>query len=100
MELLNYLRANGFKTYIVTGGTIEEVKGISSDFYRSPKDQLAGTSFKYTFDDATNSIKREPALDHLNEKEAKPSAIQLHIGQRLVFACGNEGGAGDSAILK
>jgi hypothetical protein len=59
-----------------------------------------GTSFKYTYDDATNSIKREPALDHLNDKEGKPVGIQLHIGQRPVFACGNEGGAGDIAMLK
>lgn len=100
LELLNYLRANGFKTYIVTGGTIEVVRAISSDFYGIPKDQVVGTSFKYTFDDATNSIKREPALDHFNDKEGKPSAIQLHIGQRPVFACGNEGGAGDIAMLK
>ena len=100
LELLNYLRENGFKTYIVTGGTIDVVRAISSHFYGIPKDQVVGTSFKYTFDDATNSIKREPALDHLNDKEAKPAGIQIHIGQRPVFTCRNEGGAGDIAMLK
>lgn len=100
LELLNYLRANGFKTFIVTGGTIELVRAISADFYGIPKDQVVGTSFKYTFDDASNSIKRLPALDHFNDKEGKPVGIQLHIGQRPVFACGNEGGAGDLAMLK
>ncbi|SHL65763.1 HAD family hydrolase [Flavobacterium chilense] len=100
LELLNYLRENGFKTFIVTGGTVELIRAISADFYGIPKDQVVGTSFKYTFDDASNSIKRQPALDHFNDKEGKPVGIQLHIGQRPVFACGNEGGAGDLAMLK
>jgi len=100
LELLDYLRANGFKTFIVTGGTIELVRAISADFYGIPKEQVVGTSFKYKFDDATNTIKREPALDLLNDKTGKPIAIQLHIGQRPVFACGNEGGAGDLAMLR
>lgn len=100
LELLNYLRANGFKTFIVTGGTVELVRAISADFYGIPKDQVVGTSFKYIFDDASNSIRRQAALDHFNDKEGKPVGIQLHIGQRPVFACGNEGGAGDLAMLK
>lgn len=100
LELLNYLRANGFKTYIVTGGTIEVVRAISQDFYGIPKDQVVGTSFKYKYDEAKNTVQREPALDHFNDKEGKPVGIQLHIGQRPVFACGNEGGAGDLAMLK
>ncbi len=100
LELLNYLRANGFKTFIVTGGTIELVRAISQDFYGIPKDQVVGTSFKYKFDDAKNAVLREPALDHFNDKEGKPVSIQLHIGQRPVFACGNEGGAGDLAMLR
>lgn len=100
LELLNYLRANGFKTFIVTGGTIELVRAISLDFYGIPKEQVVGTSFKYVFDDATNSVKRLPALDLLDDKAGKPVGIQLHIGQRPVFACGNEGGAGDLAMLR
>lgn len=100
LELLDYLRANGFKTFIVTGGTIELVRAISADFYGIPKEQVVGTSFKYKFDDATNTIKREPALDLLDDKAGKPIGIQLHIGQRPVFACGNEGGAGDLAMLR
>ncbi|WP_294965019.1 HAD family hydrolase [uncultured Flavobacterium sp.] len=99
LELLNYLRANGFKTYIVTGGTIEVVRAISQDFYGIPKDQVVGTSFKYKYDTAKNAVQREAALDHFNDKEGKPVGIQLHIGQRPVFACGNEGGAGDIAML-
>ena len=100
LELLNYLRANGFKTYIVTGGTIEVVRAIAQDFYGIPKDQVVGTSFKYKYDEAKNAVQREAALDHFNDKEGKPVGIQLHIGKRPVFACGNEGGAGDIAMLK
>ncbi|MFH6950053.1 HAD family hydrolase [Flavobacterium sp. FlaQc-51] len=68
LELLNYLRANGFKTFIVTGGTIELVRAISADFYGIPKEQVVGTSFKYKFDDAKNTVLREPALDLFNDK--------------------------------
>lgn len=100
LELLNYLRTNGFKTYIVTGGTIEVVRGIAQDFYGIPKNQVVGTSFKYKYDPEKNVVLREPALDLFNDKEGKPVSIQLHIGQRPVFACGNEGGAGDIAMLK
>ncbi|MBS7255065.1 HAD family hydrolase [Flavobacterium branchiicola] len=100
LELLTYLRANGFKTYIVTGGTIEVVRAISQDFYGIPKDQVVGTSFKYKYDAVNNAIQREPALDHFNDKEGKPVGIQLHIGKRPVFACGNEGGSGDIAMLQ
>ena len=98
LELLDYLRKNGFKTFIVTGGTIELVRTISQDLYGIPKEQVVGTSFKYKFVDSTREIIREPALDLLNDKEGKPVGIQLHIGQRPVFACGNEGGAGDIGV--
>lgn len=100
LELLDFLRANGFKTYIVTGGTVEVVRGISQDFYGIPKNQVVGTSFKYKYDAAKNAVQREPALNHFNDKEGKPVGIQLFIGKRPVFACGNEGGAGDIAMLK
>jgi hypothetical protein len=100
LELLDYLRANGFKTFICTGGTIELVRGISWSFYRIPKEQVIGTSFKYKFIDSSRDLLRESALDHFNDKEGKPGGIQLHIGKRPVLACGNEGGAGDIAMLK
>lgn len=100
LELLDYLRANGFKTFIVTGGTIELVRGISAEYYGIPKEQVVGTSFKYKFDEVNRTILREPALDLFNDKTAKPVAIQLHIGQRPVFACGNVGAGGDIAMLE
>lgn len=100
LELLGYLRANGFKTFICTGGTIELVRGISWQLYGIPKDQVIGTSFRYRFIDSSRALLREPAIDHINDKEGKPVGIQLHIGRRPVVACGNEGGAGDIAMLE
>ena len=100
IELLNYLRANGFITFICTGGTVEFVRGISEEFYGIPKYQVIGTSFKYRFIDSTVSIMREPAPNLINDKEGKLVGIQQHIGQRPVFACGNEEDEGDIAMLK
>ena len=100
VELLNYLRANGFKTFIVTGGTIEFVRAVAPMLYGIPREQVIGTTFKYRFVDSNYSIQREPGIAHLDDKEGKAVAIQIHIGQRPVFACGNEGGAGDIAMLQ
>ncbi len=100
IELLNYLRANGFKTFICTGGTIEFVRSISSQLYGIPREQVIGTTFKYKFVDSSNQILRTSELEIFNDKINKPIGIQEHIGQRPVFACGNEGGAGDIYMLK
>ena len=100
LELLRYLRANGFKTYICTGGTVEFVRGVSEQLYGIPKEQVIGTTFKYKFIDSTLSIMREPSAALINDKEGKPVGIQMHIGKRPVLACGNEGGGGDIAMLK
>jgi hypothetical protein len=100
LELLNYLRANGFKTYIVTGGTIELVRTISESLYGIPKNQVVGTTFKYEFIDSNRSIMREPAIDLLCDKSGKPVGIQVHIGQRPIFSAGNERSGGDIAMSK
>jgi len=100
IELLEYLRSNGFKTFICTGGTIEFVRGISQDFYGIPKEDVIGTSFQYEFNDSTNTIYRNQKLVSFNDKQVKPTNIQLHIGKKPVFACGNEGAGGDIAMLE
>lgn len=100
LELLDYLKNNGFKVYICTGGTIEFVRSISKEFYGIPSEQVIGTSFKYVFVDSSNTIFREPTLNHFNDKTGKPVSIQLHIGKHPVLACGNEGGKGDIAMLE
>jgi haloacid dehalogenase-like hydrolase len=100
LELLNYLRANGFMTYIVTGGTIELVRTISDAFYGIPKNQVVGTTFKYQFIDSNRSIMREPAIELLCDQSGKPVGIQVHIGQRPIFSMGNERSGGDIAMCK
>jgi hypothetical protein len=100
LELLTYLRNNGFKVFICTGGTVEFIRSVSEKLYGVPKEQVIGTTFKYRFVDSTLSIQREPAIASFNDKEGKPVSIQQHIGMRPVFACGNEGGEGDIAMLR
>ena len=100
LELLNYLRASGFTTYIVTGGTIELVRAISDSLYGIPKNQVVGTTFKYVFVDSNRSIMREPAIDLLCDKAGKPVGIQMHIGQKPIFSAGNERSGGDIEMNK
>jgi hypothetical protein len=99
LELLQYLQANDFTIFICTGGTVEFVRGISQQLYNVPKYRVIGTTFKYHYSDSTKSVIREPVITLINDKEGKPAGIQAHIGQRPVFACGNEGGEGDIAML-
>jgi hypothetical protein len=100
IELLGYLRASGFTTYIVTGGTIELVRAISDSLYGIPKNQVVGTTFKYVYVDSNRSIMREPAIDLLCDKAGKPVGIQVHIGQKPIFSAGNERSGGDIEMSK
>ena len=100
VELLQYLRANGFKTFICSGGTVELMRVIGEEYYGIPDEQVIGSTFKYTFDEESNSIMREGALNSLDDKKEKPVNIQYHIGKRPVFACGNERSGGDIYMLR
>jgi hypothetical protein len=100
LELLNYLGRHGFKVFICTGGTTEFVRSVSEQLYAIPREQVIGTFFRYRFEENGNRIIREPAIAVFNDKKGKPVSIQQHIGQRPVFACGNEGGQGDIAMLR
>lgn len=102
VELLNYLRANGFKTYICSGGTIEFMRQISEEMYGIPPEQVIGTYFKYVFNDSNgaSSIIREGTIASVNDKEGKPANIQLFIGKRPVFVSGNVRSSGDIAMMR
>jgi hypothetical protein len=102
VELLQYLRANGFKTYICSGGTVDFMRAISTKYYGIPPDQVMGSTFVYVYKDSAgiNDIYRTPKLNTLNDKQVKPVSIQYHIGKRPIFACGNEGGGGDIYMLR
>jgi hypothetical protein len=95
LELLAYLRANGFKTFIISGGTVEFMRVFAERVYGIPPEQVIGTSFITKFQMGTNSepvLMREPKLEFLDDGPGKPVGIQKHIGRRPIFAFGNSDG--------
>jgi phosphoserine phosphatase len=94
LELLAYLRANGFKTFIVSGGGIEFMRPWAEKVYGIPPEQVIGSSIKTKFElrDGKPVIVRLPELNFIDDKAGKPAAIQHHIGRRPVFAAGNSDG--------
>lgn len=100
VELLAYLRANGFKTFICTGGTIEFVRAISVKYYGIPAEQVIGSKLLYKFDENTRAIVREGKIASMCDKAGKPVNIQWHIGKVPVFASGNVRSGGDIDMLK
>lgn len=94
LELLDYLRANDFKTFIVSGGGIEFMRPWVEEVYGIPKDQVVGSSIKTEFvmEDGVAKIKRLPALDFIDDKAGKPVGINKFIGRKPVFASGNSDG--------
>jgi hypothetical protein len=100
-EVLNYLRANGFKTYIVTGGGQDFVRVYSERVYGIPPEQVVGTagSTKYSYaTDGKPILTKEPKL-LLNDNDAgKPEGIHLMIGRRPHAAFGNS--TGDQQMLE
>ena len=95
-ELIDFLKYNHFKTFIVSGGGIDFIREALSNVYGIPPDQIIGSSIKFRYINGTNRgnsiILREPELASFNEKEVKPENIQLHIGKVPVFAAGNADG--------
>jgi hypothetical protein len=94
LELLDYLRANGFKTFIVSGGGIEFMRPWTEEVYGIPPEQVVGSSIKtkYEVRDGKSVITRLPELNFIDDKEGKPVGINRHIGRRPIFACGNSDG--------
>jgi hypothetical protein len=94
LEVLAYLRANGFKTFIVSGGGIEFMRPWTEMVYGIPPEQVVGSSIKTRFEMRGTKpvLVRLPALDFIDDKEGKPVGINLHIGRRPVAAFGNSDG--------
>jgi phosphoserine phosphatase len=94
LELLDYLRANDFKVFIVSGGGIEFMRPWTEKVYGIPKDQVIGSSIKteYDYNNGNPVIKRLPEIDLINDKEGKPVGINRYIGRKPVFAAGNSDG--------
>jgi phosphoserine phosphatase len=94
LELLQYLRANDFKTYIVSGGGVDFMRAIFTEIYGIPAEQIIGSRIKTEFDynNGNPVIKRLPEIDYNDDKEGKPLNIQKIIGKKPVFASGNSDG--------
>jgi hypothetical protein len=101
IELLDYLRANGFKTFICSGGGIDFMRGVSAELYGIPPEQVIGSSMKKELQQVDGKwvLSRTGKRILLNDKEVKPVNIDLHIGQRPLLAMGNVRSGGDIGML-
>lgn len=94
LEVLGYLRANGFKTFIVSGGGIEFMRPWVESVYGIPPEQVIGSSIKtkYEIRDDKPVLVRLPEMNFIDDKEGKPIGIHIHIGRRPIAAFGNSDG--------
>lgn len=94
LEVLAYLRANGFKTFIVSGGGIEFMRPWTEKVYGIPPEQVVGSSIKTQFvmKDGRPTLLRLPAINFIDDKTGKPIGINEHIGRRPIAAFGNSDG--------
>ncbi len=94
LELLDYLRTNGFKTYIVSGGGIEFMRPWTEGVYGIPPEQVVGSSIKTVFEMTNDGpvLRRLPEIDFIDDKAGKPVGINSHIGRRPIAAFGNSDG--------
>jgi phosphoglycolate phosphatase-like HAD superfamily hydrolase len=94
LELLTYMRANGFKTFIVSGGGIDFMRVFAERVYGIPPEQVVGSSGKLSFElrDGKPVLMKLPSLNFIDDKTGKPVGIQMHIGRRPIAAFGNSDG--------
>lgn len=94
LDVLNLLRANGFKTYIVSGGGIEFMRPWTEKIYGIPPEQVIGSSIKTRFEmkDGKPVLQRLPEIDFIDDGPGKPVGIYKFIGRRPIFAAGNSDG--------
>jgi haloacid dehalogenase-like hydrolase len=94
LELLAYLRANGFKTFIVSGGGVEFMRTFTQKVYGIPPEQVVGSTgqLKFELRDGKPALLKLPAIDLVDDGPGKPVGIQRFIGQRPIFAFGNSDG--------
>jgi hypothetical protein len=94
LELVAYLRANGFKTFIVSGGGIDFMRPWTERVYGIPPEQVVGSSGKTKFEmrDTKPVLMRLPEVDFIDDGPGKPVGIHMHIGRRPIAAFGNSDG--------
>ena len=94
LELLDYLRANEFKTFIVSGGGVEFMRPWTERVYGVPPEQVVGSSIKTKFEmrDGRPTLFRLPEMNFVDDKSGKPVGINEYIGRRPIAAFGNSDG--------
>jgi len=94
LEILDYLRANGFKTFIVSGGGIEFMRPWAEAVYGIPPEQIVGSSIRTKFElrEGKPVLVRLPELNFIDDKDGKPVGINSYIGRRPIAAFGNSDG--------
>ena len=94
LELLDYLRANGFETFIVSGGGADFMRPWAERVYGVPPERIVGSQIAQRFElrDGKPVLVREPMIAFIDDKEGKPVGIQRHIGRRPILAFGNSDG--------
>jgi len=101
LELLEYLRSNGFKTYICSGGGIDFMRVIAGNTYGVVPENIIGSSGRNVFREVNGKWQLMKTSDHFfkDDKEGKPEGIDLHVGRIPIFAGGNVRNGGDIAML-
>ncbi|WP_058554529.1 HAD family phosphatase [Thiohalocapsa sp. ML1] len=94
LELLDFLRANGFKTFIVSGGGVDFMRPWTETVYGIPPEQVVGSqiALEYAVRDGVPTLVREPEVAFIDDKAGKPVGIWRHIGRRPLLAFGNSDG--------
>ena len=94
LELLQYLKSNNFKVYIVSGGGVDFMRAFVTEIYGIPEEQIIGSRFKtaYDYNDGNPVINRLPEIEFNNDKAGKAINIQKIIGKKPVFSVGNSDG--------
>jgi hypothetical protein len=94
LEVLAYLRSNGFKTFIVSGGGVDFMRPWTEQAYGIPPEQVIGSraNVKYELRDGKPVLLRLPEIDHVDDRSGKPVGIHQMIGRRPIAAFGNSDG--------
>jgi phosphoserine phosphatase len=102
VELLRYLEAHGYQTWICSGSPVAYTRGLSREVFGIPPERVIGSYLGTRFDerDGRTVLTYTGKVEHVNDREGKPPAIHLAIGTRPAFVAGNVGGVGDIAMMR
>jgi haloacid dehalogenase-like hydrolase len=100
VELLECLRANGFKTFVVSGGGVDLIRAFAEEAYGIPREQIIGSSVTLKLDtkEGRSVLTKTAELNSFDDRDVKPQNIGLHIGRRPILAFGNSDG--DLAMMR